>query len=156
MRRHPDQRPDGRQLEALRSELHAIVDAVIGSWPVVERQARDMGRGFPSQSDGPSGSGGVSRPVERIALEERSDPGAVAAEVLVELDEMVAMVRRMDRRVRGCLPVPAASVERGRVSSVDACELCGEPILEKAKRIDGLPYHASSCYFRVWRAGRGG
>ena len=121
----PEQRADDRQRGEVRAELHAIVDGLVDALPVLERQARDMGRGFPSQAGGPSGGGGVSRPVERIALDGGSDPGALAGDALVEWARVLGGLRALDRRVRGLLPVqPAASVEPA-AGRVPRCESCG-------------------------------
>lgn len=149
-----DRRADERQRESVRSELHGAVDSAVDSWPVLERQARDMGRGFPSQGDGPGGVGGHGDPVPRLALEDRVDPAVLAEAWLREFESWRRLGSVLASRARGLLPADVGSVERGRVNSVEVCAECGDPIGDRVKRIDGNPYHASSCYFRVWRSGR--
>lgn len=43
---------------------------------------------------------------------------------------------------------------QGRVNTVELCAECGEPA-PKVHRIDGQPYHATSCYYRVNRRRQG-
>lgn len=151
----PDQSPDARQRDEARAELHAVVDLLCDAWPTIQRQARDMGRGIASTTggDGGSGAGGThSDPTARVALEARPDPAQRALEALAEFAEFRAMARNVERRVRGLLPASEEMVPRGRQNDVENCGDCHAPIVGKVRRIDGVPLHASSCYYRVHRS----
>lgn len=150
--RRPEHRADDRQRQSVRDELHDCVDRVVDAWPVLERQAKEMGRGFPTQGDCAGPRGGAGSYVERVALEHAEDPALLAEEWLSALAEARAALVNLASKARWLLPVDPESLERGRVNEVENCALCNEPITGKTRRIDGQPYHPTSCYFRVWRS----
>lgn len=149
-RRRPEHRANERQLDDVRAELHRAVDFAVDAYPTLNKQAREMGRGFPSGSMSYGGAGGS--PVEAAAFAD--DPAGRANDWLAEFDETRGHLLRLAGTARGLLPADPAELEkaRGRQNSVEVCAECGDPIPDKVRRIDGLPFHATSCYYRVRRS----
>lgn len=145
----PEQRASETQRDSVRKELHDQVDRLVDAWPVIERQSREMGRGYPSGSEGATGDGGSL--VERVALSGAFDPALASADWLAGFVEFRGHAKNLEGALRRVLPADEASVDRGRVNEVEVCAECGLPAV-KVRRIDGVPYHATSCYFRVWRS----
>lgn len=143
-------RASDRQREAVRAELHDYVDRAVDRWPIIDKQAAEMGRGLhATQWDG-SRSGGHGDPTVRTALRVEDDPALKAQEWQEGFRQVRALLRAVD--ARGAKLMPEA-VHQGRVNTVDVCGLCKQPA-PKVKRVDGRPYCAASCYYSVWRAGR--
>lgn len=159
--RRPDQRADTRQQDNVRHELHTIIDRLIDAWPTLERHARDMTRGYPTTNlDGPGGTSEhttVERQVIADLVDHQTDPAFDAHQALLGIDVIRLAARRLDGRVRNLLPRPTRETptnvdEERRIAQ---CADCGEWILRgDLRRIDGQPYHATSCFFRVWRSQR--
>lgn len=161
--RRPDQRADQRQRDSVRSELHAIVDRLIDAWPALERHARTMTRGYPSTGLAAHGGTAELTTVERLAdahlFNHEADPAADAHLALDALDQLRHDARHLDGRVQQLLPRPTTHRMRptddadSESEPVDDCADCGDPIPRgQLRRIDGQPYHATSCFFRVWRS----
>lgn len=156
MSRRPEHRADERQVKEMRAEGHAAWDYWCDAYAELVRQAKEMGRGYGSSTLGSGGaSAGDMTPTERQALMAADDPATRAAGVLKDGTTAFAMLRTLERRVRAALPAgdDEVAAARERANAVEVCELCKEPAPE-VKRIDGVAYHRSSCYFKVWREGR--
>jgi hypothetical protein len=128
-------------------------------------QSRTMGAGYPASSglDSSGGHAGIdvdgetvpATGVERLALEQRADPASLASDWLVEFDEWVAFGRRLANRARSLLPMSGdthkALVDKDR--ELGECPACKTPVYKGGARyLDDRPYHATSCYYRAWRA----
>lgn len=172
-RQRPEERADDRQRASVRKEGHDAWDFACDVWAEADRQAQQMGRGFPSATLGDGGSSGTGEStVERLSLEgyppavedaERdgepvrsdgarrtpNDPGTKAAEWLAEFTEARAAITALAIRARKLLPEDRPK-ER-RVNEVDVCRLCEMPA-PKVRRVDGIPYCATSCFYKVWRS----
>ena len=138
---------DSQRLE-VGKELHSAVDRVVAAWPILERQAEDMGRGFPSQGEGPGGVGSHGDPVARLALEERLDPALLASSWVAEFEAWRLEGRRLASRSTRLLPVVEAGPAPAAVERRPSCESCGEesevPKLKMGRWCDG-------CYRRLLR-----
>lgn len=152
----PEQRATETQRESVRRELHDQVNAVCDAWAEVERQSKEMGRGFPSGGEGSTGDEGSL--TERVALSTAFDPALAASEWLSHLAETRGHLKQLSGDLKRILPVDPSKVERGRVNSVDLCSECNEPA-PKVKRLDGKPYHhpdsGESCWWTAYNRTRG-
>lgn len=137
----PDLRPNDHQRESVRAELHAIIDRAIDSWPTIERQAAEMGRGYPTGGQGSGGDSGS--PTENQALNHRDDPALSASEWLVALIELRGQARLLESKRVRCLAQPQEAIT-GRINTVDTCSECGLPLVGKIKRLDNDPLHYES------------
>jgi hypothetical protein len=148
----PDRQPNDRQRQALRDELHTIIDHIITDWPNLTRQANDMQRGYPTRHDGAtppcpactSGHGdhqcgGTSSPTERHALTPQYDPAQRASELLAHWQETIAHLRVIDRH-RTALGLLTRGSDTPRTNTVELCGWCGEPAI-RGKRFDGALMH---------------
>lgn len=59
-----------------------------------------------------------------------------------DYDKLVDLITRVGERL-------------GRVSSTDMCAGCRQPILERTKTLDGVPYHRGSCWWAAYNETRG-
>lgn len=173
-RQRPEHRADDRQRAAVRASGHSAWDFACDVWAEADRQAAQMGRGFPAATLGDGGSSGNSDSVvERLGLEgyppaeedvpegeqvkpdgartTPRDPGVQAEEWLREFTEARAHLTVLADRARNLLPEDRP--RESRANTVDVCKLCDLPS-PKVKRIDGIPYCANTCYFKVWRSKR--
>lgn len=146
------------QRESVREHLHAIVDRCVKAWPEIQRQADQMGRGYPSSSTAiGGGSGSGSSPVEQAVITNAPDPANDAAEWVVLMSELYAVAKSLDNK-RERLRVKTEkdwAEHRGRANTVEKCTECNEPA-PIVKRLDGLPYHPAPCWQRAYRrTGRG-
>lgn len=150
--RRPPNMPDQRL--QIRDDLHKIVNDVIDNWETIERQAQEMGRGYPASTLGGEGGSGDTTLVEAQALA-TIGPGEKATEWLAHLAEFIAHGRTLHDDMKKLLPMTDAEKRRAqqRHNTVEVCTKCGLPA-DKVRRIDGEPFHADSCYYRVWRANR--
>ncbi|HUR24019.1 MAG TPA: hypothetical protein VMZ73_09135 [Acidimicrobiales bacterium] len=175
MKQRPEQRADDRQRASVRKEGHDAWDFACDVWAEAERQAQQMGRGFPSATLGDGGSGGSSdSQVERLSLEgypkadedadrdgeptlgdgfrkTPNDPGAKASEWLSEFTEARTHLHALAIRARKLLPMDRP--KDARSNAIDVCNLCDLPA-PKVRRIDGVPYCATTCFYKVWRSKR--
>lgn len=133
------QRPDARQLEQLRGDLRAAVDRVVAAWPTIDRQSREMTRGF-AGGEGLGVSGGGSDPTSSAGTDRRPDPATKAAEWLAGFKEATSALFNLDDRRSVLLPVDPAEVDRQRINA-EICTECGQPIVNGGKRLDGALYH---------------
>lgn len=138
----PDLRPNDLQRESVRAELHDIVDRCVEAWPVIERQAAEMGRGYPTGGD--RGGGNAGSPVENQALNHRDDPALSATEWLASLIEFRGQARLLNSTRVQCLALPQSPMAKGRINSVEICSECGLPLVGKIKRLDNDPLHYES------------
>jgi hypothetical protein len=136
-------RPADHQLDDVRAELHAIIDRLIAAWPHLDHQARDMGRGYPSAGNGPRSRGDISRPVERLALDDQDDPSTTAHAALLELQALIHRAKFLDARVRGLLPDHTTHDTHG--PKCESCGTHGKPGSFKADR------WCNACYKRILR-----
>lgn len=136
-------RPADHQLPELAAQLHAIIDRLIAAWPALDTQARDMGRGYPSANNGPTSRGTISRPVERIALDDDTDPAALATIALSEIERLIRDAKALDANVRGLLPDHTTTDIDG-----PSCESCGTPGRPGTFKKDRW---CDSCYRRILR-----
>lgn len=145
-----------RQRKALRDELKGIIDYVFDNWDEIERESKAAGRGFTTGSGEPSGGEGAGSVVEMAAFRP-ADAGEHAKEWLSLANEMIGMVRAVERKAWLVLPNTGSERRRAgdRKTTVEQCKGCYKPILDgRLKRIDGEPYHKDSCYYRAWRAAK--
>jgi hypothetical protein len=119
--------------------------------PYLIEQARRYRRGFRAATLGDGGGSGGTSITENLALGGR-DIAAEIEEWMTLMDEAIGALVNADSR-RGKLMPADGPTERE--NTVEICADCGEPA-PKVKRVNGLPYHATSCYYRVWRSGRDG
>lgn len=148
----------GHHTKERRRVMHVLVDRAMDAWPMMDRWAADMARGFPSSTLGDGGSrstggeDGKSTLVEAQALGD-SDPAKQAILWLEQLDKVQAQLVELDRRRMAFLRATDAEVAsmQERQNSVEICADCGGPAPD-VHRIDGQPYCATSCYHRVRRA----
>lgn len=141
---------DDRQRQSVRDELHAAIDRIVDAWPALDRQSRDMGRGFPTQGDGPGGAGSHGDPVARLALEDRLDPAVLAGAWLAEFESWRQAARRLASKSVGLLP--STMSEPAKLSLVGGrrarCECCGDPAEAGEFK---LGRWCASCYRRLLR-----
>lgn len=161
----PEQRPDDRQRESVRDELHDLIDQCVDAWPKVIKQAREMGRGYPATSSG-AGAGGPSHGDGYTPRSGGPDPAARARDWLTEWAETIAHLRNTAGHSTRVLPANPATVERGRVNTVEVCSECGRPVIT-GKRLDGDLLHNESpgtddhgqplpvCWWARYNRGRG-
>lgn len=160
MSRRPDQRADQRQVKEMRAEGHAAWDYWCDAYAELQRQAKEMGRGYGSSTLGSGGIAGAGdmTPTEREALKRVMDPAATAADVLALGTTAFATLRTLERKVRAALPAGDDERERDaqrKLGLLEVCSLCESPVAhDDVKRLDGLPYHKRSCFYRAWREGR--
>jgi hypothetical protein len=156
----PEQTPDHRQREVLRSELHDHIDWIINNLTTVERIRNDMARGYTTTNTDPATSGGGSdnSTTERLAAQHQPDPAAWATEALTQWATTIDTIRRTNRAMRRVIPLTAdqlADINKlHEEAALPICGLCELPIDGKAKKIDDQPFHANTCYFKVWRTRR--
>ena len=142
-REHP--RADERQRAAVRAELHATVDRVVDDWPTIDSLAL---MATTADTAGRSGNGHAN-PTMAAALTQSHHPAWLWLDAFRDLR---VRLRVLDSQRAKLMPV---RVLAGRRSEVEVCTECHLPA-PKVRRIDGLPYCASSCYYRVWRGSRPG
>jgi hypothetical protein len=150
-----ERRTTHQQRESTRQELHHLIDGIIDNWEAVQHQALEMGKGFSRDTlgDGRS-SGGIGTSRTETLADTRNDPGDQAAQWITDLNTLIKETRSIYGR--SCTVLPdhdTAEKMRGRVNTVDKCALCEQPN-PKMKRVDGQPYCATSCYYKVWRSGQ--
>jgi hypothetical protein len=147
-----ERRTTHEQRTNVRHELHDLIDLLIDTWPAIQEQAVQYGKGFSANtigSDGGTTSSTSSRTEVLAAI--HNDPSDLADTWLTDLTRAITGLRHLHARIDSILPDHAeAEKMRGRINTVENCTLCEQPN-PKMKRIDGLPYCATSCYFRVWR-----
>lgn len=131
----------GHQRDDVRRELRATVDRLVDGWREIEALAvrPQMGGEIRGGS-----SSTAERDAARVALQ--------ASDWVERFERLRREVRQLDGLRAQLVAVDEGQVERGRVSTVEPCALCGLPPAPKAKRIDGVPYCSNSCYFKVWRS----
>lgn len=156
--RRSEQRADREQRARVAADLHKIVDRITNAWPYIEKQAAQYARGYKASTMGEPGvSADETTIVESLALNEpRDDPGWWAEQIFKGWQILIADARRIDDLLRMLTPMSTKQWEdefKGRRSTVEVCGLCDQPA-PKVRRIDNVPYCASSCYYRVWREGR--
>ena len=155
LRTSPERRLDDRQQQVVREELHDLVDRVIDALPIIQRQEREWGRGYPSSTTG-GGGGGDSSSTERAALAEH-DPATACAEWIVAFSETRGHLVTLADRARRLMPLPESErrpkLERHNV--VEVCAECGEPAPDRVKRLDGTAYHAERCFWQAYNRLRG-
>jgi len=131
----PHLRANDRQRESVREELKAIIDRCMDAWPAIDKQANEMGRGYPTGGEG-SGQGGS--PTENMALNPTDDPALTAQEWLAQLTELRGQAKLLDSKRVRCMAVEPT---KGRVNTVDLCSECSLPLVGKIKRLDNTPLH---------------
>lgn len=166
-----DLKANDTQIVELRRELHTITDHLCDQWQTAQRQAAEMGRGYPSATlgDGGSSGGGELTSVERVALSAaRADPALRAQQALSAARTAVTAMRQADRMMRGATHT---TTNTERQNNVEKCAGCGLPILApsggpgRVKRLgaDLLPYHhpdpvdgvaQPQCWWDAYRAQR--
>lgn len=107
-RLRPDKIADERQMADRIADLERLIHEARGYWPQVQRQAREMGSGFPSSSIAGYGGGGGGSTVEN-ALDDNGnlkwDPAEVARDALTNWDSayysLKSVVKQMHRLVHG-------------------------------------------------------
>ena len=145
LRTSPERRLDDDQQAALRKEMHRLVDQITDALPVIQRQEREWGRGFPSSTTGGGGGGGGdSSSTERAALNPH-DPAAACAEWRILFDEALGHLRNAAYRATRLLPLTEAEIKQAqtRQNSVELCAECERPVV-KGKRLDGALLHTDS------------
>lgn len=171
----PEQRASENQRDSVRAEGHAQWDRIMDAWSEIDRQSREMGRGYPSGGEGGGADGGSL--TERVAVgvcrceagridpskcacpsSTPFDPATAASDWLTHLQETRGHLKNLDGSLKRILPVDATTVERGRVNQVDLCTECDLPA-PKVKRLDGKPYHhpdsGESCWWTAYNRSRG-
>ena len=147
MRTPAERRLDDRQLTEVRAELHDLVDRVLDALPVIQRQEREWGRGYPASTTGGGGGGSPSSITERAALDSSHDPAGACAEWRVAFDETVGHLRGLAGRARKLLPLTEADIRQAtaRQNTVEVCPECSLPVGGgKRKRLDGALFHDES------------
>lgn len=145
LRTSPERRLDDDQQAAIRKEMHRLVDQVADALPVIQRQEREWGRGYPASTAGGGGRGGSdSSSTERAALNPH-DPAAACAEWRVIFDEALGHLRNVAYRATRLLPLTDGEMKQAqtRQNSVEVCNECERPVL-KGKRLDGALLHNES------------
>lgn len=203
-RLRPDRIADERQMTDRIEDLIRLVYEARDYWPQVQRQAREMGRGFPSSSIAGYGGGGSDGSVVENSFDDNGnlkwDPAESARDALTEWDaayhQLKSVVKRMHHLVtpapdkRGVASDDCARChrpisgtvstdqnkagfcsecfakwvnigrpERGDFQRMPDCAECEQPILRgEGRQFADLPdahFHASSCYYRVYRLRKG-
>lgn len=159
MKRPPENVATPEQRAVLRAELHDRIDQIIDNLPTVERFSREMRGGYSANTlAGGSRTAAELTTVERLADQPANDPAVWALEALAEWAETIGHIRNTARRFRGLMPLSAAELasiqQRAHEADIPTCALCQLPIPDKVKRIDDQAFHASTCYYKVWRSRR--
>lgn len=136
--RRREGKPMDHQRAAVRAELHSIVDKLVDDWPWIDSLAGQVR----AASGGRSAKGDHADPT--AAAGAYGDP---AARWLDRFRALRVEMRLMDGARANLAP---ATPKRGRANSVEVCELCKMPTV-KVRRVDGLPYCPTSCFYKVWR-----
>lgn len=141
-----------------RKQMHKSLDDILDMREQVERQAKDMSRGYPSSSSGGGVSGGDKSAsiVERIVVGGGTDLSADASDWLARWWRWRQDLYVLERTARSVLgdniDKQRALAQQGeRVNVVDICTHCGMPA-PQVRRIDGMPYCATTCYHSVRRS----
>lgn len=144
-RLRPDRKADSRQMQARRDECIDLVERIIAAWPLVQKQATEMVRGFPSSSLAGGGSGGSSESVVERALEQY-DPAQDAQDALTEFDSLLYQLRFVAKRFTR-LTVPAPLKPAGDAAT--ECDRCHRLI---SGTVDSDPNRAGFCRecFQAW------
>ena len=138
--RRREGKPMDHQRAAVRAELHLLVDRMVDDWEWIDSLAGSVRAGG---GDGTRASKG-----------DHADPtwGAYVAgdEAGNWLDRFRAF--RVEARLIDAArdKMAPAKPKRGRQNAVETCELCNMPTV-KVRRVDGLPYCPTSCFYKVWR-----
>lgn len=139
--RRREQRPMDHQRQAVRDELHGIVDRAVDDWEWIDSLSGSVRAGS-GEGEGRTSKGDHADPT--------FDAYVVGDEASKWLDRFRAFrveARLMDAARAEMAP---AKPKRGRENTVELCALCGLPA-PKVRRVDGQPYCATSCFYRVWR-----
>jgi len=137
----PEERAAEHQRRTVRDELHDIIDRLVDDWPSIDQLAA-LALAHSSNSEGRSSD--VSDPTLSAILTHTSDE---AHQWLDDFRRFRVSARLLDgKRANMAL----AKAEPGRKNTIDKCALCGLPN-PKMHRVDGEPYCATTCYYRVWR-----
>lgn len=143
-RRHAERAVE-HQVQAVRDELHAIIDRCIDDWRSISHLA-----GMALERRGDSAkvtTSDVSDPTLAAVLTSSEDP---AQRWLDELERFRSAARILDAHRHDLAP---AAPQRGRINTVDVCVRCGQPN-PKMHRIDGEPHCATTCYYAAYRERR--
>lgn len=145
--------------------MHQYVDATCDSWLQVQKQAKEMGGGFPSSSiaDG-SGSGTGGSVVER-SLDDlgrlRVDPGQRARDALAEFAELRGLLRRVSRLFHRELPLDQCAIKDCRahndspkVDHTSTCDRCKRVIAGTGEGDPSTSGFCSSCFDSWVKLGR--
>jgi hypothetical protein len=164
-------RPDTVQLAAMRAELHSIVDTLINGYADAHEIRYEFARGYPTSSGGGSGgSGGWSDPTFAAAVASGPDPSAVASRVIAQVDGWLVhgrgAVGSLSSLLAATFELPDKVKEKlAKARTVDGNTVeicggegwrpgkpgCGQPA-PKVHLIDGIPLHATTCYYSYWRS----
>lgn len=129
------------QRSAVRAELHGIVDRVVDDWPWIDSLSGHV-RAVSGGDGGTSSKGDHADPTLAAAM-----AGDAARGWLDAFRDLRVRLRVLDA---GRAKMAPAKARRGRENTVEICTLCSLPA-PKVRRVDGLPYCATSCFYRVWR-----
>src|SRR5437879_2259345 len=119
-------RPDARQLEQLRLDLRAAVDRVVATWPDIDRQSRELVRGYAGGTGLGVTSGGAD-PTYVAGVDAGPDPATRAAEWLAAFKEATSALINLDDARAALMPVDPKTIDRQRVNA-EICPECGQPV----------------------------
>ena len=134
-------------MQAVRDELHAIVDRVVDDWRSILHLA-EMALGKRGDGEMVSTSN-VSDPTLSAVLTGEADP---ARAWLDEFRRFRTAARVLDGHRAGLAPAPP---QRGRENTVEVCDGCQLPA-PTVKRLDDGKYHPGGCWWKAYneRSGR--
>lgn len=165
-----DEKANQDQLESVRQEMLEYVDYVCKCWPTIQKQAREMGRGFGSSSLGAIGSGGASRvelEAERTIDDGRVDPAQRALDWLSLRAEAFGHLKSLAASARRLMPTSPEELkkqeeEAAKLRGNEICVECGLPAVEgDIKRWNNEVYHRTasrgrpSCYWQAYNRVQG-
>jgi len=154
----PDRKADENQVARMFAGGHDDLDLAERAYPLVQKVAKEMGKGSSSSLGAVGGGGSEGSPVERQAFSLTFDPGlggeAWLTEGVVLLNSLASWANRVHRLVphicwrkncgqfgkpEGCATHKVGMQSRGRENQVELCARCGSPEPD-VHRIDGQPY----------------
>lgn len=143
------ERADERQMSEVRADLHDLVDRICDAWPLVQKHAREMTRGFPSSSLAGGGGGSSDSAVERAL--EQWDPAQAAEDALTEFTEARSQLKLVAKRFAR-LTVPAPLKPAG--DAVTECDRCRRLISGTVESDPNRSGFCSECFGEWVRLGR--